>query len=78
MCIRDRVYTIPVGDMTGAIFYNKEMWKEAGLTEADIPQTWDEPVSYTHLDVYKRQGRTWGSMDFFLRARCMIPVRRFL
>lgn len=42
MIYEGKVYTIPVGDMTGAIFYNKEMWKEAGLTEADIPQTWDE------------------------------------
>lgn len=37
-----KVYTIPVGDSTGAIFYNKDMWKAAGLTDADIPTTWDE------------------------------------
>ncbi|RFT33077.1 hypothetical protein CG400_06070, partial [Bifidobacteriaceae bacterium NR017] len=23
-------------------YYNKKLWKEAGLTEADIPTTWDE------------------------------------
>lgn len=27
---------------TGNIYYNKTLWKEAGLTEADIPTTWDE------------------------------------
>ncbi|MFR0588530.1 extracellular solute-binding protein [Bifidobacterium apri] len=27
---------------TGNIYYNKTMWKEAGLTDADIPTTWDE------------------------------------
>lgn len=37
-----KVYTIPVGDSTGVMFYNKELWAEAGLTEADIPTTWDE------------------------------------
>ncbi len=26
----------------GSIFYNKEMWAKAGLTDADIPDTWDE------------------------------------
>ncbi len=26
----------------GSIFYNKSMWAEAGLTEADIPTTWAE------------------------------------
>lgn len=29
---------------TGAIFYNKDLWAEAGLTEADIPTTWDELI----------------------------------
>ncbi|MBP1045251.1 extracellular solute-binding protein [Enterococcus sp. BWM-S5] len=27
---------------TGNIYYNKAMWKEAGLTDADIPKTWDQ------------------------------------
>lgn len=27
---------------TGNIYYNKTLWKEAGLTDADIPTTWDE------------------------------------
>ncbi|WP_418969585.1 extracellular solute-binding protein [Alloscardovia omnicolens] len=27
---------------TGNIYYNKTMWKEAGLTDADIPTTWDQ------------------------------------
>ena len=28
--------------MTGSVYYNKDMWEAAGLTEADIPKTWDE------------------------------------
>ena len=36
------LYTIPVGNMTGAMFYNKTLWAEAGLTDADIPKTWDQ------------------------------------
>ena len=27
---------------TGNIYYNKALWEEAGLTEADIPVTWDQ------------------------------------
>ncbi len=27
---------------TGNIYYNKTLWKEAGLTDDDIPTTWDE------------------------------------
>lgn len=35
-------YCVNLGHSTGGIFYNKRMWREAGLTEDDIPQTWDE------------------------------------
>ncbi len=38
----DNFYFYPVGIMSGLIFYNKVMWENAGLTEADIPKTWDE------------------------------------
>lgn len=27
---------------TGNMYYNKKLWTEAGLTDADIPTTWDE------------------------------------
>ncbi|MDE5641378.1 MAG: extracellular solute-binding protein [Bifidobacterium castoris] len=27
---------------TGNIYYNKTLWKEAGLTDGDVPKTWDE------------------------------------
>lgn len=38
-----KLYSIPLGMTTGAgIYYNKAMWEEAGLTEEDIPKTWDE------------------------------------
>ena len=36
------VYYLDIGYMTGSIFYNKAMWEAAGLTDADIPTTWDE------------------------------------
>lgn len=35
-------YYIDYGMMTGSVYYNKDMWEAAGLTEADIPKTWDE------------------------------------
>ncbi len=42
MMYNNKAYTIPLGDSTGTMFYNKEMWAEAGLTDKDIPKTWDE------------------------------------
>ena len=40
--IDGKVYYIDYGMMTGSVYYNKAMWEEAGLTEEDIPETWDE------------------------------------
>lgn len=36
------VHYIDFGLMSGAIYYNTDMWEAAGLTEADIPQDWAE------------------------------------
>lgn len=40
--IDGETYYIDLGLMSGAIYYNTDMWESAGLTEADIPTTWDE------------------------------------
>ena len=46
MCIRDREYTEYV--------YNEYRWKGRNYKGQHAPEI-VEPVSYTHLDVYKRQ-----------------------
>ena len=40
--IDGEVYYTDYGMMTGVIFYNKDLWAAAGLTDNDIPTTWDE------------------------------------
>ncbi|HCE12994.1 MAG TPA: sugar ABC transporter substrate-binding protein [Enterococcus sp.] len=40
--IDGNVYYIDSMINTGNIYYNKTLWADAGLTDADIPQTWDE------------------------------------
>ena len=40
--IDGKVYYIDYGIMTGSVYYNKDMWEAAGLTDADYPKTWDE------------------------------------
>lgn len=39
-----KLYYIDSGIMTSGIFYNKKMWREAGLTDADIPTSWDKLI----------------------------------
>jgi multiple sugar transport system substrate-binding protein len=40
--IDGNVYYTDYGLMTATVFYNKDMWKAAGLTDKDIPKTWDD------------------------------------
>jgi len=40
--IDGKVYYTDYGMMTASMYYNKTMWKTAGLTDADIPTTWDQ------------------------------------
>jgi multiple sugar transport system substrate-binding protein len=40
--IDGNVYYTDFAINTGNIYYNKQLWQEAGLTELDIPVTWDE------------------------------------
>lgn len=40
--IDDKIYYTDSVMNTGSIYYNKELWQEAGLTDADIPKNWDQ------------------------------------
>lgn len=40
--IDGETFYLDLGLMSGAIYYNTDMWEAAGLTEADIPTTWDQ------------------------------------
>lgn len=42
--IDGKVYYIDYAINSGNIYYNKNLWAEAGLTDADIPATWDKFV----------------------------------
>lgn len=37
-----KLYTVPYQVYTTGVWYDKSMWEEAGLTEEDKPETWDE------------------------------------
>lgn len=40
--IDGNIYYTDYGLMTATMYYNTDMWAAAGLTEDDIPKTWDE------------------------------------
>ena len=51
MCIRDRVLPVIVGEFVFLVLIQLLLLADEVRHEADV-----SPVSYTHLDVYKRQG----------------------
>lgn len=40
--IDGNIYYIDYAMMTANLYYNKDMWEAAGLTDADFPKTWDD------------------------------------
>ncbi|OZG63186.1 sugar ABC transporter substrate-binding protein [Bifidobacterium lemurum] len=48
---------------TGNIYYNTTLWAEAGLTEDDIPTTWDE-FRQVAIKLTKRDGETLTQCGF--------------
>ena len=66
MCIRDRCDTIEL-QVNAKNKRAYEMYRNYGFTEKSINM---EPVSYTHLDVYKRQGP--------VHAQSVQPLHLFL
>ena len=63
MCIRDRrkAGTLPVVRKTSRTKHTPKSWKKPKMRSLLISQR-PNPVSYTHLDVYKRQRRSCRSI----------------
>ncbi len=65
--IDGKIYYVDYGLMSGVIYYNTEHWAEAGLTDADIPQTWDQfrevakKLTKANGDNFERAGFNFNS-----------------
>lgn len=61
---QEGTYGLPFNTDTQVIFYNKQIFKEAGLTEADLPTTWAELEAVgRQLDVKKN--KTYSRVGFY-------------
>lgn len=40
--LNGKMYFYPTGLMAGLLWYNPSLYEAAGMTDADVPQTWDE------------------------------------
>lgn len=61
---QEGTYGLPFNTDTQVIFYNKQIFKEVGLTEADLPTTWAELEAVgRQLDVKKN--KTYSRVGFY-------------
>lgn len=58
---------------TGNIYYNKKMWKEAGLTDKDIPKTWDQFIRVAKK-LTKRSGNKITQAGFNFNGDCYAAI----
>jgi len=80
-----KLYYLDMGVMTSGIFYNKKMWREAGLTDADIPTTWDQLITvakkltkYDAAGNITREGFSINSNDQFVLQALVLQSGSFL
>lgn len=65
--IDGQIHYVDYGLMSGVIYYNTDHWAEAGLTDADVPQTWDEfrevakKLTKASGDTFERAGFNFNS-----------------
>ena len=59
---RSGIYTMNFTTNMSFFFYNKEVWRQAGLTNADgtdkVPATWDELLEFCAQIEQNTQGKT--------------------
>ena len=64
MKYQDKYYALPGDFMSMVLFYNKTLYKEAGLDPNNPPKTWDEFLNYASLLTRDRNNDgtldTWG------------------
>lgn len=76
---KDQFYYMPLGTTVGLIFYNKDVWEEHGLTEADYPKTWDEFKQITKkLTAYEKDGKTIRVSGFNANGNNFSPNLSFM
>ncbi|MFT4157375.1 MAG: extracellular solute-binding protein [Microbacterium sp.] len=52
------LYGVPMGYAPFSIWYNKAMFEQAGITEADFPETWDELFALAERLTVKKDGES--------------------
>lgn len=77
-------YTLPVAVRSLALFWNKDMYKEAGLDPESPPKTWDELIEnakamteLTDDGRYKQEGFGWNAAGQGLHEFQQVLLRQF-
>lgn len=63
-CYKGKVYAIPAGTDNRALYYNKALFREAGLDPNRPPQTWDELLEYAKKLTKRNPDGTYDRIGF--------------
>src|SRR5699024_902990 len=79
-----KYYTLPVAVRSLALFWNKEMYEEAGLDPEKPPKTWDELIEnaktmtkMTDDGRFKQEGFGWNAEGQGLHTFQQVILRQF-
>ena len=64
MSFQNHVYSVPLYSNAYAFFYNKRIFKEAGLNPEKPPRTWDEVMEYSKKITMKDAKGNYSRMGF--------------
>ena len=64
MRFKDKIYALPLYSNSYAFFYNKKLFREAGLDPEKPPKTWDEVLQYSSKLAKKDANGNFTQMGF--------------
>jgi multiple sugar transport system substrate-binding protein len=72
--VGDKIFAVPMESEPLAMYYSKAAFKEIGLTDADVPKTWDELLSVAKkLTTSKRFGVSFETTPGFYQNFTWYP-----
>ena len=73
--VNEKIYGVPIDVVPLAMYYSPKAFEEAGLSESDIPKTWDQFLEIAHkLTKRDRFGCLIRNCTWYLPELNLVPI----